>query len=165
MKVTYRLNRRDIFFGNVQQLFYQPVVLVFFAGLFTVISYRNWQAIPPDKTLLVKFITFIILEIIPVLWITAVLGLYLFFIILSRRNKTLLVEQTITLNEDNMISQSEYGRSEITWKAVQRVVRTRNYLFLYLSQVGACLIPKRAFNSKEECDNFVNFCIEKSRNG
>ena len=128
-----------------------------------LVSYQNWQAISPEHSLLVRLITFIILELIPIILVAAIIGLFIFFTVLSRKNKTLLMEQVITLDENFLVCQSEYARSEVKWEAVQRVVCTRNHLFLYLSAQGAMLIPKRAFDSKEQRDKFVEFCVAKSR--
>ncbi len=159
------MTRWDIFSASLQQLFHQPFLIAFFAILLTLTSYTNWQAISPERTLLVRLVSVIILELIPFMFVTAVIGLFIFLNTFSKKNKTLLTEQTITLDESFLACQSEYARSEVKWKAVQRIVRTRSYLFLYLSQMGAMLIPKRAFNSKEQWDSFFEFCVAKSRAG
>lgn len=165
MKISYRLTRWDIFSASFQQLFHQPFLIAFFAILFALTSYTNWRAISPERTFLVRLLSVITLEIIPFMFIAAVVGLFIFLNTFSRKNKTLLTEQTITLDEGFLACQSEYARSEVNWKAVQHIVRTRNYLFLYLSQMGAMLIPKHAFNSKEQWDSFFEFCAAKSRAG
>jgi hypothetical protein len=47
------------------------------------------------------------------------------------------------------------------WQALQRVVVTGNFLFLYLSQAGAIIIPKRVFASGLEWRDFVELCRSK----
>ncbi|MBL8092317.1 MAG: YcxB family protein [Anaerolineales bacterium] len=79
----------------------------------------------------------------------------------SAKNKTIVSEQSMTFNDNMFISSSEYGRSEIYWKIVQRVVVLGSFCFLFVSQMGAIIIPKRAFASNQEWKEFINLCRSK----
>jgi hypothetical protein len=41
------------------------------------------------------------------------------------------------------------------WSAIQKLVRTRSHLFLYVMQHGAMTIPKQAFDSDKAHDWFL----------
>jgi hypothetical protein len=70
----------------------------------------------------------------------------------------------MTFNEDLFIVTSERARSEIQWKALQRVVINFGFVFLYLSQAGAMIIPKRVFVDNKEYMQFVALCRSKLKN-
>ncbi|HXQ37465.1 MAG TPA: YcxB family protein [Anaerolineales bacterium] len=75
----------------------------------------------------------------------------------------MLTKQTLTLTDNLLICESEYVKSELKWKAVQRIVPAKNYVFLYLSELGAMLVPKRAFDSKDQWENFIQYCTVKTQ--
>jgi hypothetical protein len=115
-----------------------------------------------DVSFFAKLASFAIFEIIPIVAMLGLTALITYLSVISRKNKTLLSECSMILEDDKFISISENGRSEIQWKALQRVVVTWGYLFLYLSQAGAIIIPRRAFGSEQEWNGFVQFCRSKS---
>jgi hypothetical protein len=80
---------------------------------------------------------------------------------LSKNNETILAEQKWVISDDLLLYESENVRSEIKWKALKRVIPTGNYLFLYMSQLGAFIIPKRAFASDQDWKQFVQLCRSK----
>ena len=161
LNITFRLSRRDIVGANVQALFQQPFLIAIYAIASIWIGLQSWQDISPTRSLFVRVLTVIILVFIPLLAISAILGLLLLYQAFSKSNKLLLAEQAITVDENFLVSQSEYVRSEIKWKALQRIVRTRQYLFLYFTTMNALVIPSRAFRSNEQWDSFVAFCKAK----
>jgi hypothetical protein len=79
----------------------------------------------------------------------------------SRKNKPLLVERTMDFDEEFFTVVSENGRSEVRWKALQRVIVRFGYLFLFLSQAGAIIIPRRVFASDREWKDCIEFCRSK----
>jgi hypothetical protein len=103
-----------------------------------------------------------IFQILPFLIIAGAVVGFTFITTLSKRNKTMLSKQTITLTEPVMICESEFSKSEVKWTAIQRIIRSGNYIYLYISELGALLIPKRAFSSLVEWNEFLRYCREKS---
>src|SRR5262249_11507836 len=82
---------------------------------------------------------------------------------ISRRNKIFFCQKTMTLANDAFIGESQYGKSETRWTAVQKLARTRNHLFIYLGQELALVIPRRAFENTQQWDAFYNFCAERTK--
>jgi hypothetical protein len=80
---------------------------------------------------------------------------------LSKNNEPILAEQEWSVNDGLIVYVSEYIRSEIQWKSLKRVIPIGTYCFLYFSQMGACIIPKRAFSTDQEWKEFINFCRSK----
>jgi YcxB-like protein len=77
---------------------------------------------------------------------------------ISSKNRTFLTEHTFTLTEDGFIEETVFNRTENRWAAALKVVRTRNYIFLFVSQNAAHAIPRWAFVSDEEWDEFFAYC-------
>ena len=100
-----------------------------------------------DKSLFFRLVLFVILELVPIDFAYLSIGLVSILANISKMNKIVLTDSTFTLGEDVFITESAYFRSEVQWTAIQKVVRTRSHIFVYLSQWRAIVIPKRAFDS------------------
>lgn len=162
MTISFELTRRDIFFATIMMLLQQPIFIGFFTLIFVFIAYQNLPLLSYGDYLFVGVALFCIFQILPILFVGGVVIIFAFLSTLSRRNKTMLSKQTILLTENLFVCESEFVKSEVKWPALQRIVRTRNYAFLYLSELGAMLIPKRAFALSSEWEDFIRFCREKS---
>ena len=139
-------------------------MLGFFAVLLSIITWLNWQAVAKradENSLFVTIFTFAVLEFIFVAVIGIVLFLTLIASNISKMNKTVLTDCVIILSPDSISAESEYARAEYQWNAVQRLAQNPKYLFLYVMQHGAVIIPKRAFQSKQELENFWQQCQAK----
>ncbi len=165
MKITYRLTRWDIFSGSVQQFFHKPLQILFIAFLILLFSYWNWTTLSSNYSVLVRVLTVVVLAIIVAAALAALVCVSTILDTFSERNKTLLAQQTLTIDDRSLLVESEYLHTEVNWKALQRFISTRNYLFLYFSKLGAILIPRHAFHSGEEWDKFLNLCLDKLKAG
>jgi YcxB-like protein len=91
---------------------------------------------------------------------------FVFFTVIgmiSSRNKTLFTDRIITLSEDGFLSETPLSRSEMKWSIVQKLARTRRYIYIYVAQHSAHVVPRRAFQDASEWDSFYEFCKRKSR--
>jgi len=83
---------------------------------------------------------------------------------ISRKNKPLYCQRILTVGDEGIITESEYGRSEIKWSLVQKLARTRKHIIMYLNQQSAIIIPHRAFESVTQCDTFYEICRRSKKN-
>jgi hypothetical protein len=93
-------------------------------------------------------------------WIAGVFLLQMLLLAISfssSRNRAILTDHTISLTSTGILEQTAFNRSEIYWLAVDRVTEGRGFVYLFPSQFGAYLIPRRAFGSEERCERFVQF--------
>ena len=100
------------------------------------------------------------------LLVIAIAGLWLVITMLtmiSRKNKTLTAQRTVTLGEDGFTTESVYGRSEYKWPVIQKLARTKGHVFLYFSQHSALVIPRRAFEGVAQWDAFYAYCRRKTQ--
>ncbi|MCL4787363.1 MAG: YcxB family protein [Verrucomicrobia bacterium] len=47
------------------------------------------------------------------------------------------------------------GQTSTAWQAVERVANTGDHAFVYTSAMAAIIVPRRAFSSAAEFDQFV----------
>ena len=164
MKISYRNTFLDIIRFSIFQSLRSPIVLGAFGFLLLVMTQITWEGVAESSvdSLFIKILFFTIAE---ALWVF-LMALFALLIILlsniSKMNKTVLADKVITLGSDGITSESQYGHSELKWNAMQKAVRTRSYIFIYLMQHGAIVIPRRAFNSNDESEQFWLICQAKS---
>lgn len=71
-------------------------------------------------------------------------------------NENLLNHRKLTLRVDGIQQISEHNVVNTPWEQIDSIWETEDYLFLYISSLSAYIIPKRAFNSKEDQEDFFN---------
>jgi hypothetical protein len=69
-------------------------------------------------------------------------------------NRWIFEPQTLRIEHDCLTSEAARGRAELRWEYIQRICRTDRYLFIYLSEVQAWIIPEDAVTSGD-FDSFV----------
>ena len=102
------------------------------------------------------------MEFIILCVLTALAASTVFLSALPRKDKTTLTERTITLGEVSFLEETAYNKTETRWIGVQKLVRTRKYILIYVSQHAAHIVPRRAFRDTAEDDAFYEFCREKA---
>ncbi len=60
----------------------------------------------------------------------------------------------IELTDNGIITEDRYERSERVWDVIQRLIRTKRFILVYVSQRQAFVVPKRAFPNDQEWDSF-----------
>ena len=166
MEVSYRVRFLDLIMLNVYHSFRSPSMLIILLGGIGIISVLNWQTIfgvSDEYPLIVTIITFMIMEIPFILGYFILIFLTIVLANISKMNKTILTDCVVTLDADTVSTESKFARAEYKWNAIQKIVRTRYYLFLYFMQHGALIIPRRAFQSDEDFDKFWQECIARAK--
>jgi hypothetical protein len=161
MKASYRVKFLDIILFNVYHWSRSPIMLVITLIGIGTISILNWQTVfkgSDEILLIVRIFTFAILETLIIAGYFIVLLLTIIFTNISKMNKTVLTDCVITLGTDIISTESKFVRAEYKWDAIQRLIRTRSYIFLYVMQHGALIVPKRAFQSNEALEKFWLEC-------
>jgi hypothetical protein len=132
-------------------------------GTFVLFSWIVLRpAVPPNHSVAHQTLTFILAEIfvaalILVFWVGLV-----FVATLFNRNKLHQVERTVILKDELLIIETEFGKSEIKWNAIQRLGRIRKHLFLCLGKDSGIVIPSRAFEKPSQWEEFYEFCKGKT---
>lgn len=79
----------------------------------------------------------------------------------------LLGEHTIEINEKGVRETTSVNDGFQTWEGIQSVEQDKAYIYIFLDSILAHIIPKIAFNSIAEANEFFNKSVEfwkKERN-
>jgi hypothetical protein len=68
---------------------------------------------------------------------------------LRRGNRTLVGDQSYTFSSDGFRTWGPLFNTSLLWEAVDRVVETRAYFFIYVSAAAAYFVPKTAITSAQ----------------
>jgi hypothetical protein len=71
------------------------------------------------------------------------------------RNRTLFGKQRVTISRDSISRSSDFDQTTIAWSAIERVVKGKDYAFVYTSALTAIIVPRRAFADDLGFDEFV----------
>jgi YcxB-like protein len=162
MTIRYKNTFRDIMAFCFYHYPRSPMVIVTYAIGFAFLSLMIAQTLPQTRSFLVKLITFLIMELIAFIFIAGIFSVSVVLSMISRRNKTLFADRTVTLTEDFIAQESVFTTSESKWSVVQKLARIRRYIFIYVSQHASYVIPRRAFRDDAEWDSFYEFCKRKT---
>jgi hypothetical protein len=164
--VSFKLTPIDMLRGNLYAL-PRSLAMQLLAALIVIASaWQMYRAVQDlDSALLVKILTFIILEVRYLFVIGLVLAILLPLAILvmnlPSQNRTIMSEQQVIVSPDNFVTVTRYYRTECQWAAIEKLGQDRNLIYIYLSQSAACIIPKRVFQSKTEADQFFAFLADR----
>ena len=129
---------------------------------YMLITALVWKMTSQFPTPGARVVAFLLIEGLVMLLFGGILILSIIGSMISRRNKTLLTEHTLRLAEDQFYHETPFAKTELKWSILQKLHRTRQYIFLYVAQHSAHVIPRRAFSSDEEWDAFYEFCRRKA---
>lgn len=70
--------------------------------------------------------------------------------------------QTVVVSQEGLITRDRAGESMTKWAAVQNVAQSEKHLFVYTSSARAIIVPKRAFASEHDLEEFTRL-VDKYR--
>lgn len=70
-------------------------------------------------------------------------------------NKGIVGYHTLTITSEEIVETSKVRETKSRWSSVQKVISTGNNILIYTSAMGAIIIPLRAFESKEQTEEFI----------
>ena len=167
MTLSYRNTFRDRLAFAAYHIPRNPLMLLMTVGFFFFITFTSLvpavRELPADKPAIVRVLAFIFVELLLAVFILAFWAVVTLLTMISRRNKPLFCDKTITLGEEAFVGESQYGRSEVRWTMVQKLARTKRYIFIYLGQENAVVLPRRAFESSTQWDTFYDICKQRTK--
>jgi YcxB-like protein len=170
MTIAYRNKFRDWLAFQLYCAPRSPVTILTSVGFFLFATFevvlpatRETAASVP---LAACVIGFIVVELLIIAFILAFLAAITIIPMIFPRNKLLYCERTLKTGDETFFTESEYSRSETKWSVVRKLVRTRSYIFMFLGQHNALVVPRSAFEKADQWDAFYEECIEnKSQAG
>jgi hypothetical protein len=163
MTIRYRNTFGDIMAFCFYHYPRSPLVIGTIVVGMGVLSFVFIQAIPSEFTTMAKIITFLVLEALAFLLFAGLIAISVVLSMISSKNKTVLTDHTLTLNEESFFEETVYNRTEQKWNSVQKLARTRRHILIYIAQYLAHVVPRRAFQDDAEWNAFYQFCIERTK--
>ncbi|HVG90941.1 MAG TPA: YcxB family protein [Alphaproteobacteria bacterium] len=89
----------------------------------------------------------------------------LMFARVYRRNSRLFGMRTVTVNDTGIVSDHQLGHTESAWNMYEKFRETQNLFLLYQSADIVGIVPKRAFASPADLEQFRTLIASKIRPG
>jgi hypothetical protein len=154
MKTTYKNTVSDILAFMLYHSLHRRALQLMILAMVVVTSISTIQEIPHEAAFPVNVMTFIILETIVVgIGLLAIGGISILCLILNK-DKAAITEHTVSIDENGLTEETVFNRSEFKWAGIQKLVRSDRHIFVYVSPNAAHVIPRRAFASPTEWDEF-----------
>ncbi len=72
-----------------------------------------------------------------------------------KESKTRLIPSKIIVAEEFIIDKDEDREQKFSWKSIERIEIAENYIYVYVYQIMALIIPNNSFENNEEKDMFI----------
>src|SRR5215203_815748 len=163
MEVEYEITPDDLYAFQWRAAYKTPVAkkarrkLYIHIFLFLLFIFVVLPSIGPDGFEISRANLVIFAIVSPVVvFITATLerrhtrGAILELVKKEKPGKGQLGSHKVSLSEEGLVESTVVGESHTSWAGLHRVEQDEQYIFIYTSQAGAHIIPKRAFSTSQE---------------
>ena len=173
MTITYKNTKRDLY--NFSFICLWNKIIYFIILDFIFASVASWPALAifyysirfnlkQTSLAVIHFsATFLLMAIIVIIYLPAI-SLYLNT---KKNNPSFYETCKMTISDDYLYVESAKYHSKRSWSLFINVIFTRNYIVLYQNKLLAHIVPKRAFVSDSDFNEFsdrVKECFHNSRN-
>lgn len=77
---------------------------------------------------------------------------------LKNKNGGLYIgRRTVEINNDQLYTTSEYIQNSVNLRDTEKIIVEKEYVYVYISQISAIIIPLRIFKDNKEKDVFVDY--------
>lgn len=163
MKVRFNLNNEDVWNFNKYAIFNIPKMRNKF--------WLNIAAIPVLIVGANYLIKLPIMTLTMVAVIAPILGYFYSTFKMKTRitksiynNKGVLCEHTVKINEEGIREITSVNDSFHSWKDIKDVKENKEYIFVFIDNIMAYIIPKSAFSSEVQCKEFFKKSLSSMQN-
>jgi hypothetical protein len=157
MEITFRNNFWDVFEFNLYLL---PRATTYrFVWVFVIVAFSyigfSTASSPEFTTPLERVLSFVIAVGGGVILLVLVIPVFLAICsLLMIRDQP--KECKLTTISDGIKAESPTSRSEIKWAGIRKIEKTDNHIYLFVSDISAIVVPKRAFPQPEGLRQFYH---------
>jgi len=167
MKIRYENKFRDVLAFNLFMSTRSPLLHAMHLAVFVSATLLAWKVSPAlDSPMLIsEAVRFIASATIGAAVLVLFFAFYLSVAALAAalmKCDSLLAERAVTLGTDAVSEESFWLRTQFRWNSVRKISRTRRYIFLFIAQYGALVIPRRAFQTGTQWELFYEVCRGKA---
>lgn len=176
MHVEYVLTKEDYLEFNIFHMTYSKSLrkslfvqryLVSFIFLIVPFVVARFTSIPLWYWLTVFGLVYVLWVVFYWKYFRWTLGRRISRMIDEGKNVDMLGKQSLRLDEDGIVNTSRLSESKTNYEAVEKVIETKEYVYIYISSIMAYIIPVKSFGSidqKEELINKLNDKVDLSKN-
>jgi hypothetical protein len=169
-KVEYDLTKEDYIAFNMHYLDHSPIIkrslfiqryvvaLVFLAFPFI---FSNMSGVPLLLPLIVYGAIFIAWIVYYPRYFKATTKKRILRMIDEGSNDNLFGPRSMILSESGVEEISDHGESRSSWRSIEKIDETVDYIYIYISSINAYLVPIRAFEGRTQKDEFLQRLKDK----
>jgi hypothetical protein len=105
----------------------------------------------------VAFVMFFICMVLVLFGVTALISCVSYA---PSKNRGVLGKHRLTLTTDTLTETSPVSQGTWSWAGIPKVSRNAAYVFIYVQQNMAHIVPTRSFPSRAEADRFYQFVVD-----
>jgi hypothetical protein len=153
--IRYRLTKGDLFRWQIYQLVRNRVLIGFFilCSAFVVVSDLNQ---PDMAARSLGFKCFFVLFFAPlfagVVFLLSLAPIAL--LVALRRHRGLVGEHVLEIREAGLAERTDVNESLHRWAGFHKLISTRKYFYIFVTDAMVHVVPKRAFATKDEACAF-----------
>lgn len=83
----------------------------------------------------------------------------------AKRNEGIIGEHTIVISEEGLREITKVNNSLYLWCGIAKIKQDNSYIYIYIEEFMAHIIPKKSFRSEEDENLFFNSLIKYWENG
>ncbi len=166
--VRYTLTRKDLLAFNVYALLRNRMIQVSFVVAILALIFLAYQTFTlppppgqPEPPPAVKVIASVLVSFVLLATYFLFISLALFLGTRASKYKNLLCEHELRLTEAGMSSRSATAETVRKWNGLSKLRSTSSYIFLYVNETTAQIVPKRFFASPAEAQSFEQMIRER----
>jgi hypothetical protein len=163
LSVRYRNTFWDLLSFCSYEYLHSTVAWVFNGFVFAIITLFFWPFFGLSRQI-GDFVVLGIIEFVVFCFLAALAVSIVFLNVLACWNENRLIERTTILRESSFVDETAQTENETSWDRIEKLARTKNYLFVFIPSRLTSIIPRRAFRNDVEWDAFYEFCRERTTN-
>lgn len=156
MQITFTVSLLDLVRFNLYHASRSVVHWVIVSGAVLLLA----RTIPHDLPLHVMVIIIFLLaaSMIALMFVGTALVAAVSYV--PSKNRAAIGEHVLTIEPRALTEQTPVSTATWSWAAVPKISRTRAYIFIYVQQNMAHVIPTRAFASGDEANRFYDVAVQ-----
>ena len=153
-QIRYKNTFADILWFSAYTYTHSPVLLLLYSALAGLVCFSAYTSVPASASFAARICTMLFMFAFIFSLVLGATALLVVASLISRANRTILTQHTISIGETGLTEETEFNRTEQKWTGIPRLVRTRRHIFAYVSQYAAHVIPRRACENTAAWDAF-----------
>ena len=154
MTITVTITRSDLFWVHIRAIPRVKSTYITLSIIWALIFFSRY--LDDEKTypiLALLFASFIVAFLL-------LLGMYvvsfLFYFLLGHKTTGVLGSHQYQITPEGLLEETDVNRTLTKWSGITNLLKTNQFLFVQISWYLFHIIPRRAFKSNEEFEDFYN---------